>query len=116
MARWQVQATYEVPEGARVGRVPGLLAGGTRRGRAVVVVRVGARSVDEALVRVDARLGLASGAPVRRVGTHVRRVRRLALRRARPLVLSWGDGDDGSAGVREPRRPPGGPPSLRASA
>jgi len=41
--------------------------------------------------------------------------RRRLLRRALTLLGSWdlGDGDDGTAGVREPRRPKPNPPSLR---
>jgi len=41
--------------------------------------------------------------------------RRRLLRRSLTLLGSWdlGGGDDGTAGVREPRRPKPNPPSLR---
>jgi hypothetical protein len=43
--------------------------------------------------------------------------RRRLLRRSLNLIGSWGmgEGDDGSAGVREPRRPKPVPPSLRVA-
>lgn len=93
MARYRV--TIDVARGPRFART------------------VHARCAEAAYQSVRSGLieaGVAPGAG------HVSTVRRRRLlRRSLNLLGSWGlgDGDDGSAGVREPRRPLPNPPSLR---
>jgi hypothetical protein len=75
---------------------------------------VDASSASEALVRARASMGAAGvsfGPGCRYAVFKHRRGRRRALV---GYFLAPGDGDDGSAGVREPRRPLPAPPSLRA--
>ena len=77
-----------------------------------VVRKVRARSPQAAYQSVRSGLIEAGAEPDAR---HLSTVRRRRLLRRSPLLLgSWnlGDGDDGTAGVREPRRPKPSPPSL----
>jgi len=93
MARYEV--TIDVARGPRVART------------------VHARCAEAAYQSVRSGLieaGVEAGA------RHVSTVRqRKRLRRSPVLLGSWalGDGDDGTAGVREPRRPLPNPPHLR---
>lgn len=93
MARYEV--TIDVAHGPRVAR------------------KVRARCAEAAYQSVRSGLIEAGVEPGERHLSTVRQ-RRL-LRRTLQLLGSWGrgDGDDGTAGVREPRRPKPNPPSLR---
>ena len=81
---------------------------GDRRNSAATV---SAASPSEALMLARATLTTASGAHLYAVYRH-RKLRRRKLVGTFPA----GGGDDGLAGVREPRRPHPAPPSLGAEA
>lgn len=73
-----------------------------------------APSASEALVRARAAMGAAGGPFEPGFRYAVFRHRRGRRRALVGYFLPPSDGDDGSAGVREPRRPLPAPPSLRA--
>jgi hypothetical protein len=95
MARFEV--SIDVAHGLRVAR--------TLRARSA---QAAYQSVRSGLIESGVDLEAGHQSTVRR--------HRL-LRRSLKLLGSWdlGDGDDGTAGVREPRRPKPAPPSLRVA-
>lgn len=80
-------------------------------------LRIQAASPSEAVICARASLPPGADGHVYAVYRHRRaRHRRARHRRLVGVFAGLGPGDDGSAGVREPRRPLPAPPSLRAEA
>ena len=120
-ACWQVSAVVALdgrsaphPRALALHLGKGLVYVGAEDDLLTVGARLRARSADEALRELGRRLApLGLGEPGRRRGVHVSRALRLRRHRE-PLVITSSGGDDGSAGVREARRPT--PPAAPGAA